>query len=107
MAELFPFTPAANTDNCFSTDVLLHEGHSTVVDVRTSASKPLLQSLHTYSNIGIGQSCLSVLFPWRHGGSQVPRAVDRTPILLHAFASSAADAAKTSALTSARETRSG
>jgi hypothetical protein len=52
-ADPSPFTPAANTDSCFSRDVLLHEGHSTVVDARTSVSKWLLHPLHTYSNIGI------------------------------------------------------
>ena len=51
--ELCPFTPAANTDSCFSTDVLLHDGQATVVDARTSVSKPLWHSLQTYSNIGI------------------------------------------------------
>jgi hypothetical protein len=53
-ADRWPFTPAANTESCFSRDVPLHEGHSTVVEARTSASKWLLHPLHTYSKIGIG-----------------------------------------------------
>ena len=35
-------TLVANTDSCFSRAVLLHDGHSTVVDDRTSFSKPLV-----------------------------------------------------------------
>jgi hypothetical protein len=52
--------PVANTDSCFSRDVLLHEGHSTVVDARTSVSKRLLHPLQTYSNIGI-RTCSNVV----------------------------------------------
>jgi hypothetical protein len=47
-----PF-PVANTESCFSSDALLHEGHAAVRDPLISISKRLLQALQTYSNIGI------------------------------------------------------
>ena len=46
-------TLAENTESCFSSLVLLHDGHSTLVPLRTSVSKQLLHSPQMYSNIGI------------------------------------------------------
>jgi len=43
----------ANTDNCFSSAVLAHFGHSSFVDSRTNSSKRLSQSRHAYSYNGM------------------------------------------------------
>jgi hypothetical protein len=51
-----PGLTAANTDNCFSNLLPLHEGHSIFVSCRTSNSKFFPQSLQTYSKIGITDS---------------------------------------------------
>src|SRR5215831_6034719 len=73
-------TLAENTESCFSSVVLLHDGHSTVVPLRTSVSNRLLHFLHRYSNIGMA---LPLMFISRHcnarcrygsvtkGGSQI------------------------------------
>jgi hypothetical protein len=51
-----PRLAAANTDNCFSNFLPLHEGHSIAVEALTSSSKFFPQSLQTYSKIGITDS---------------------------------------------------
>lgn len=53
-------TLALNTESCFSTFVLLHDGHSTVLPLRTRVSKRLSHFPHTYSNIGISSPRASI-----------------------------------------------
>lgn len=47
------FVATANTDNCGSSFLLWHEGHSAFSDPYTSASNWRLHSLQTYSKIGM------------------------------------------------------
>ena len=44
----------ANVENNFSTEVFPHSGHETSLLPKTSFSNSFPQSLHRYSNIGIG-----------------------------------------------------
>src|SRR5687768_1238778 len=43
----------ANTDNCLSSSVPVHFGHSSFVDSRTRSSKRWSQARHAYSNKGM------------------------------------------------------